>query len=236
MINSAIPPEIPSKPRKNSIFHQAATASVFAPLIAIGLTIVSSAGRTNLDPQTQRSVAFMLGIASSIIILIGLICAVVALFGIRNHGKKGILGKALCGMIIPLLLAVLAIPNFMAARSQAIKNKQNQMSVDDRVRDLADQINKQGKKMIDEVTRLEGVEALPNRTLLYKYTLIIKTSSEIPSDALNQIVRPNVVKTYNTLPEMKLFRDNGITITYQYRDKAGQLIGDLSVGPSDLAK
>lgn len=212
-------------------------ASVFAPLIAIGLTIVSSAGRTNLDPQSQRPVAFMVGIVNSIIILIGLICGVVALFGIRNHGKKGILGKALCGIIIPLLLAGLAIPNFMAARSQAIKNKQNRMSVEDRVRDLADQLNKQqGKKMIDEVTRLEGVEALPNRTLLYKYSLITKTSSEIPLDALNQSVRPNVVKMYNTLPEMKLFRDNGITIIYQYRDKVGQLIGDFSVGPSDLAK
>src|SRR6266516_97196 len=229
MSNSALPPKLPSEPTKNSIFHQAAMASVFAPLIAIGLTIVSSAGRTNLDPQSQRPVAFMVGIVNSIIILIGLICGVVALFGIRNHGKKGILGKALCGIIIPLLLAGLAIPNFMAARSQAIKNKQNRMSVEDRVRDLADQLNKQqGKKMIDEVTRLEGVEALPNRTLLYKYSLITKTSSEIPLDALNQSVRPNVVKMYNTLPEMKLFRDNGITIIYQYRDKVGQLIGDFS--------
>ena len=176
----------------------------------------------------------MVGIASSIIILLGLICGVTALCGIRNHGKKGILGKALCGIIVPLLFSALLIPSFMAARSRAIKGKQNQMSVEDRVRDLADRLNKQGKKMVDEATRLEGVEALPNRTLLYKYSLITKTSSEIPSDALDQFVRPKIVSNYNTLPEMKLFRDNGITITYQYRDKAGQLIGDISVGPSDL--
>ena len=89
--------------------------------------------------------------------------------------------------------------------------------------------------MVDEVTRLDGAEVLPNRTLLYKYS-ITKTSSEISSDALNRIVRPNIVKTYNTLPEMKILRDNGVTITYRYRDKAGQLIRDVSVGPSDLAK
>jgi hypothetical protein len=110
------------------------------------------------------------------------------------------------------------------------------MSVEGRLKDLADQISKQGKKMIDEDTRLEGVEALPNRTLLYKYSIITKASSEIPPDAINQNVRPNVVKAYNTLPEMKLFRDNGVTINYQYRDKTGQLIGDISVGPNDLAK
>src|SRR6266481_662331 len=235
MSNLTLPPRIPSETR-SSIFHQAATASAFAPLIAIALTVFSSAGRTNLDLQSQRPVALIVGIVSSILILIGLVCGIVALFGIRRHGKKGILTKALWGIIIPLLLSGLAIPNFMAARSQAIKNKQYQMSPEGQVRAIADQINKQGKKMVDEATRLEGVEALPNKTLLYNYSLITKTSSEIPPDALNRIVRPNVVKAYRTHPDMKMLRDNGITLTYRYRDKTGHLIGDFSVGPSDLAK
>ena len=235
MNDPTLPPPIPAEPR-NSSFHQAATASAFAPLIAIALTVFSSAGRTNLDLQSQRPVALIVGIVSSILILIGLICGIVALFGIRRHGKKGILTKALCGIIIPLLLSALAVPNFMAARSQAIKNRQYQTSPEGKVRAMADQINKQGNKMIDEVTRLEGVEALPNRTVLYNYSLTTKTSSQIPPDALNRIVRPNVVKAYSTHPDMKMLRDNGVTLTYRYRDKAGQLIGDISVGPSDLAK
>ena len=180
--------------------------------------------------------AFIAGIASSSIILIGLICGIIALFGIRKHGKKGIRTKALCGIIIPLLLSAVAIPNFMAVRAQAIKNRRYQMSPEGQVRALADQINKQGNKMVDEITRLDGAEALPNRTLLYKYSIITKTSSEIPPDGLNRIIRRDVVRKYNTLPEMKMFRDNGVTITYRYRDKEGQLIGDISVGPSDLAK
>ena len=235
MSDSALVPKIPSEPRK-SIFHQAATTSVIAPLIAIGVSIVSSAGRASLDPQSQRTVAFISGIAASIIILIGLISGIVALFGIPRHGKKGILRKALCGIIIPLLLFGLALPNFMAARSKAIKNNQYQLSPEGQVRAIADQMNRQGSKMVDEATRFDGAEALPNRTLLYKFTAIAKTSSEVPLDALNRTVRPLLVKKYNTLPEMKIFRDNGVTITYRYSDKAGQLIGDISVGPSDLAK
>jgi len=235
MSKSPLPPKIPSALR-NSIFHQAATASVFAPLIAIGLAVVSSGGRISLYPQLQRTVAFISGMAGSIIILIGLICGIVALFGIPKHGKNGILGKALCGIIIPLLLFGLTIPSFVLARSRAIKNNQYRMSPEDQLMALADQINKQGSVMVDKVTRLDGAEALPNRTLLYKYSLISKTSSEIPPDALNRIVRPDVVRKYNTLPEMAVLRDNGISITYRYRDKAGQLIGDISVGPSDLAK
>jgi hypothetical protein len=232
---STLPPPLPSKP-SHTIFHQVATASAVAPVIAIGLTMVSSAGRTGMDPQTQRSVSFMVGIASSIIILIGVICGIVALCGIPQHGKKGILGRALCGIIIPVLFAGLAIPNFIAAREKALKNKQYQMSPEGQLSALADRINKQGHKMIDEITRLEGAEALPNRTLLYKYSLITKTSSEITPNVLEQVVRPNIVKNYSAHPDMKMFRDNGVTLTYRYRDKTGQLIGDISVGPRDLGK
>jgi hypothetical protein len=235
MSNSPLPPKIPSE-RRNSIFHQAATASAFAPLIAVGLTVLSSVGRTGLDPQSQRPFALIVAIVSSIIILIGLICGTVALFGIPRYGKKGILAKALSGIIIPLLLSALAVPNFLAARAQALKRKQYQMSAEGQIQAIADQINRQGKKMVDEATRLEGVEALPNKTLLYNYTLVTKKSSEVPPDALDQIIRPNVVKAYSTHPDMKMLRDNGITLTYRYRDKTGHLIGDFSVGPSDLAK
>jgi hypothetical protein len=235
MSNSTLPPQLPSKPQK-SFYHQAATASAFAPLIAIGLNIASSAGRTGADPQSQRTVAFIVGIVGTVILVIGLICGIVALFGIGNHGTNGILGKALFGIIIPLLCTALLIPSFMAARSRALHSKQNQPSVEQQLRVVVNEINKQGNRMIDEVTRLEGAEALPNRTLLYKYSLITKSSSEIPLDAINRIVRPNLVKTYNTLPNMKLFRDNGVTITYRYMDKAGELIGDISVGPGDLTK
>lgn len=230
-----MPPNISSEPR-NSIFHQAATASVFAPLIAVGLTIISIAARTSLDPQSRGRVAFGIGIASSIIILLGWISGIVALFGIPKHGKKGILIKALCGIIIPLLLLGLSIVTFMAISSKAIKNTHYQMSPEDQVRALADQINKQGSIMVDKQTRLEGAENLPNRTILYKYTLIAKTSSEVSAETLNRIVRPDIVNKYNTLPEMKMFRDNAVTIIYRYSDKAGQLIGDIPVGPTDLAK
>lgn len=235
MNDIASPPKLPSEQRK-SIYHQAATASAFAPLIAVLINIASTASRANLNPQTQRPVVLIVGFACAIIIVIGLICGIAALFGLRKHGKKGILAKALCGIIIPLLLTVIAVPNFLAARAKAIKNRQNQTSPDYQLSRLAEQVNKQGPKMIDDDTRLEGVETLANRTILYKYSIVTKLASEIAPDAINQNIRPNVVKAYNTLPDMKLFRDNGVTIVYRYKDKAGELIGDLSVGPSDLVK
>ena len=178
----------------------------------------------------------MVDVAVSIIVLLGLICAIIALCGIPRHGKKGILGKTLCGIAIPALLSAIAIPNFMAARAVAIRNRQYQASPEAKLKALADRINKEGKKLVDEATRLEGAEALPNRTLVYNYSLCTKTASEIPADALDQAVRPNVLKTYRSHPDMKFFRDNGVTLKYRYRDKNGELIGDISVGPNDIAK
>jgi hypothetical protein len=234
MIEPTLPPKLPSP--KNSFFHQAATASAFAPVIGLGVTFISVGARSGLNSQSEQTVAFTVGIAVSIIMLMGFICGIIALFGIRKHGTKGILGKSLCGIIVPLLLTGLAVPNFMAARSRAIQNKQNQAPVEDQLRSAADQLNKQSGKMIDEVTRLEGVEALPNRTLLYKYSLITKTASEIPADALKRNIRPNLVKVYNTHPDMKKFRDNGVTMVYRYSDKGGELIGEISVGSGDIVK
>ena len=33
---------------------------------------------------------------------------------------------------------------------------------------------------------------------------------------------------------MKTFRDNGVTMQYQYSDKNGVFIGEFSVGPKDF--
>jgi len=235
MSDATLPPVIPTEPR-NTIFHQAATASIFAPLIAIGVNILVVTSRTNPDPHTPRSAASLSAIVCSLIIFLGLICGIVALFGIRKHGKKGILVKALCGISIPLLLVAMAIPNFLVARDRAQKIHASLATVEGQLQALAVQLNKQSNKMVDEVTRLDGVEALPNLTLVYKYSLISKTPTEITSEMLDRTVRPNLVKMYNTFPDMKQFRDNGITITYQYRDSSGAKLGEISVGPNDLAK
>ena len=50
---------------------------------------------------------------------VGILLGVLALAGIRHHGRKGILGKSLWGICLSLLFLAIAIPNAIAAYQRA---------------------------------------------------------------------------------------------------------------------
>jgi uncharacterized membrane protein len=50
---------------------------------------------------------------------VGILFGVLALAGIRRHGRRGILGKALWGICLSLLFLAIAIPNALAAYQRA---------------------------------------------------------------------------------------------------------------------
>ena len=115
------PPLIPNK-EKPSFYHQAANASAWAPAIAIGATIAVNVGMQGqgFDQSTLRKSALIVGIITSSIMLIGLISGIVALFGIPKHGRKGILVKALIGILSPLACVILAIlPGILRAHQHS---------------------------------------------------------------------------------------------------------------------
>jgi len=60
----------------------------------------------------------ILELVALLLIVAGLGLGVVALFGIRKHGRKGILVPALIGIIINALLIFIFVTNFLAARAR----------------------------------------------------------------------------------------------------------------------
>lgn len=54
-----------------------------------------------------------------LLIVVGFVFGVVALFGIRAHGKSGVLAPAIVGIIMNGLLAFIFVTNFLAARARA---------------------------------------------------------------------------------------------------------------------
>ncbi len=125
-----LPPVIPSQPapltttRKPFAF-QAAQASLLAPLIAFGVNIVVNAGSGN---QASAAVNIITGSLSVLLIVLGFAFGVAALFGIRRHGKKGIMGRAVSGVCINGILIVfmaISIPVLMKAAERA-KARQRQ--------------------------------------------------------------------------------------------------------------
>ena len=56
-----------------------------------------------------------------LLIIVGLLFGVIALFGISKHGTKGILAPAIVGIIINGLLLFIFVTNFLAARARAMQ-------------------------------------------------------------------------------------------------------------------
>jgi hypothetical protein len=128
---NSLPPIIPSPPpllptAKKPFAFQAAQASLLAPLTAVGVSIVVNVGMGN---QATPLAKIITGSLCVLLIVLGLVFGIVALFGVRRHGSKGILGRAVAGVCVNgILIAFMAIsiPGFMKAAERAEQMRQQQ--------------------------------------------------------------------------------------------------------------
>jgi hypothetical protein len=128
---NSLPPVIPPQPpplpsSKKPFAAQAAQASLLAPLTAVGVSIVVNVGIGN---QASPLAKIITGSLCVLLIVLGLVFGIVALFGVRHHGRKGILGRAIAGVCINgilIALMALSIPGFMKAAERAKAMRQQQ--------------------------------------------------------------------------------------------------------------
>jgi hypothetical protein len=89
--------------------HQAARASWIGPIIIFLLFAFAH----------QVAARLVLELIALVLIVAGIGLGIAALFGIRQHGRKGILAPALTGLVLNGLLLFIFITNFVAARAAA---------------------------------------------------------------------------------------------------------------------
>lgn len=89
-------------------------------IIAFGANFVLQASGAGANSQGTRMVSAILGGTFAVI---GIVAGIVALFGIRRYGRKGLLWHAVTGIGLWLLLFVLALPVVFKARQLAALRK-----------------------------------------------------------------------------------------------------------------
>ena len=198
------PPQLPTSVRPASSFpSQAATFSVIAPLIAIGISIV-------LQPQVRgnRWAMMILGATSMLLIVLGLVFGIVALVGTRRHGRHGIFGKAMTGTCICgilTLLICLSLPGLMRAAQRAMAMQRERMmqsseNAIDRIRAEVATILKKDSAQIDVTKPLvaQGADELDLVEIVMAVEEAFKV--EIPDSAIGE----NVNEAGKTLTVVKL--------------------------------
>jgi len=101
--------DTPTPPQTTSFAHQAAKLSWVCPIIVF---LLLTFGR-------QAGARVIIELVALLLIVVGFVFGVIALFGMRTHGSKGILAPAIVGIIINALLLFIFVTNFLAARSRA---------------------------------------------------------------------------------------------------------------------
>jgi hypothetical protein len=108
------------------------------------------------------------------------------------------------------------------------------VSFDKTMMEAASELNKTCPVMIDKETRLDNTATAGN-VFNYNFTLVNVSKSEISIDTIKKYTEPGLINNVKTNPDLKIFRDNNITLEYNYRDKDGVFVMKISVTPDMYA-
>ena len=106
----------------------------------------------------------------------------------------------------------------------------NEGTIEEQMKDAAVEINNISPKMMDEYSRLDSASTAV-KTFKYHYTLINMTKEEVDVDVLTKFLRPEIIDNVRNSPELKIFRDHKITMSYNYYDKNGEFVTNIDVTP-----
>lgn len=99
------------------------------------------------------------------------------------------------------------------------------------LKEAAAELNEQSPIQIDQFTRLDSASTIGNTNLIYYYTLVEIEKSEVNLDTVNKYIRPGIIENVKNNPDLKMYRDNDITMDYKYFDKKGEFTLEISVTP-----
>jgi hypothetical protein len=115
-------------------------------------------------------------------------------------------------------------------------NQPNELSIDKALMKMASEINKSCPFMVDENIRADNVTVLVDNTIQYNYTLINYLKEEVDINQLKSNLSSHLLNGIKTNPNLKIFRDNKVTMIYAYRDKVGVFLFSLEYKYEDYKK
>ena len=99
---------------------------------------------------------------------------------------------------------------------------------------MSNEINKKCPFMVDSETRLDNTGTY-RKNFYYYYALINYDISEVDVKDLIYKVKPALLDSIKTNPDMKFLREHKITFIYNYRDKSGITIISFKFTPQDYS-
>jgi len=94
-------------------------------------------------------------------------------------------------------------------------------------------LNGRCPEMVDEETRIDSIILSMEGHLEYYYTLLYRDKRNMNTAALNGFLIPSITNNVRENPELRMHRDSSVTMDFLYRDRNGEFVMEISVGPKD---
>ncbi|MBK9099735.1 MAG: hypothetical protein IPM14_16825 [bacterium] len=108
-----------------------------------------------------------------------------------------------------------------------------QKTVNEQLKMISAQVNKQCPIMIDSETRLDSTVSGSDKMMIYYYTLTQKNRTNINVEEARQFLTYQIINYIRTKDEMRFMRENDVTFRYKYKDKELVDVLDIVITKSD---
>jgi hypothetical protein len=135
------------------------------------------------------------------------------------------------------LAVLLAVTVGLALFNGMFKNPQPRLSTPEFLNQLVAEANPKLPVTVDADDRMDKVAVGANNVLIYYYTLPRITKSQLGNlSALQKNVRQTLLQNYktSTTVQMQSLRLREVVLDYQYKDKNGDFIFEITISPKDF--
>ena len=137
-----------------------------------------------------------------------------------------------------IALAVLLVVTVgVALFNGMFKNPQPRLSTPEFLNQLVAEANPKLPVAVDADDRMDKVAVGPGNVLIYYYTLPRITKSQLGNlSVVQKNVRQTLLQNYktSTTVQMQSLRLREVVLDYQYKDKNGDFIFEITIAPKDF--
>jgi hypothetical protein len=109
----------------------------------------------------------------------------------------------------------------------------NNKKADEELKNIANSYNAHCPMKISDDTRLDSVYSLPNKILVYKYTLALLEVASFDKKQFEVDRKGFIANGIKSAEDMAYLRTLKVVFNYEYYDAKGEILAKIVVGPKD---
>lgn len=114
-----------------------------------------------------------------------------------------------------------------------IQCNSNDKALNKKLQEMAVNLNQSAPVMLDQFTRFEEASVTPGNIFCYRYTVLNTSNPDSLVENGLRLLKQNIGKEYSLNADLRIFKENNVTIEYVYNDENGRTIRSLQITPED---